>query len=301
MARQQRSTIFAQESTSPIARVALYARVSTLNNQDPEMQLCELREYAGRRGGRSSRSSPTRACPGCKESRPALNRLMSDACRRRFDAVLVWKIDRFGRSLKHLVNALAELAALGVAFISLRDNLDLSTPSGRLMFQIIGAMAEFERALIQERVRAGLRNARAKGRRLGRPRVIVDATRIASLRAQGRPGLNHGRDGNWERDRPTGACRLAQNELTEVSGPRCARPDHHRARRWSDGYIRICSGGLSLLDEGFHQSGIAFTYSNLSVIVLRVPAIQLSAWLTWKRFRTGAQAPGTAFRLVIGS
>jgi DNA invertase Pin-like site-specific DNA recombinase len=111
---------------------------------------------------------------------------MSDAYRRRFDAILVWKIDRFGRSLKHLVNSLAELAALGVAFISLRDNLDLSTPSGRLMFQIIGAMAEFERALIQERVRAGLRNARAKGKRLGRPRVIVDASRIASLRAQGR-------------------------------------------------------------------------------------------------------------------
>jgi resolvase-like protein len=82
---------------------------------------------------------------------------MSDACRRRFDAVLVWKIDRFGRSLKHLVNSLAELAALGVAFVSLRDNLDLSTPSGRLMFQIIGAMAEFERALIQERVRAGIK------------------------------------------------------------------------------------------------------------------------------------------------
>ena len=111
---------------------------------------------------------------------------MTDACQRRFDAILVWKIDRFGRSLKHLVNSLAELAALGVAFISLRDNLDLSTPSGRLMFQIIGAMAEFERALIQERVRAGLRNARAKGKQLGRPRVIVDASRIASLRAQGR-------------------------------------------------------------------------------------------------------------------
>lgn len=111
---------------------------------------------------------------------------MADACRRRFDAILVWKIDRFGRSLKHLVNALAELGALGVSFISLRDNLDLSTPSGRLMFQIIGAMAEFERALIQERVRAGLRNARAKGKRLGRPRMVVDASRIATLRAQGR-------------------------------------------------------------------------------------------------------------------
>jgi DNA invertase Pin-like site-specific DNA recombinase len=110
---------------------------------------------------------------------------MADAHRRHFDAVLVWKIDRFGRSLKHLVNALADLAAYGVAFVSLRDNLDLSTPSGRLMFQIIGAMAEFERALIQERVKAGLRNAQAKGKRLGRPPRIVDAPRIAALRASG--------------------------------------------------------------------------------------------------------------------
>jgi putative DNA-invertase from lambdoid prophage Rac len=97
-----------------------------------------------------------------------------------------WKIDRWGRSLKHLVTSLAELDAYGIAFVSLRDNLDLSTPSGRLMMQLLGAMAEFERALIQERVRAGLRNARAKGKRLGRPRVIVDASRIADLRTQGR-------------------------------------------------------------------------------------------------------------------
>jgi DNA invertase Pin-like site-specific DNA recombinase len=122
---------------------------------------------------------------GSKESRPALNRLMQDAHRRNFDAVVVWKIDRFGRSLKHLVNALADLAAYGVAFVSLRDNLDLSTPSGRLMFQIIGAMAEFERALIQERVRAGLRNARAKGKTFGRPRAQVDSMRVAALRADG--------------------------------------------------------------------------------------------------------------------
>ncbi len=186
MARQQRSTISIQESTHPITRVALYARVSTLNNQDPEMQLSELREYAAHRGWQIVEEFTNQGVSGCKESRPALNRLMADACRRRFDAILVWKIDRFGRSLKHLVNALAELAALGVAFISLRDNLDLSTPSGRLMFQIIGAMAEFERALIQERVRAGLRNARSKGKKLGRPRVTVDASKIASLRAQGR-------------------------------------------------------------------------------------------------------------------
>jgi hypothetical protein len=133
MARQQRSTTLAQESTRPIAQVALYARVSTLNNQDPEMQLAELREYAGRRGWQIVEEFTDQGVSGCKESRPALNRLMSDACRRRFDAILVWKIDRFGRSLKHLVNALAELAALGVAFVSLRDNLDLSTPSGRLI------------------------------------------------------------------------------------------------------------------------------------------------------------------------
>ena len=184
MARQQRSTISFQESTRPIARVGLYARVSTLNNQYPEMQLSELREHAARRGWQIVEEFTDQGVSGGKESRPALNRLMSDACRRRFDAVLVWKIDRFGRSLKHLVNALAELAALGVAFVSLRDNLDLSTPSGRLMMHLLSAMAEFERELIQERVRAGLRNARAKGRRLGRPRVIVDASQIASLRAQ---------------------------------------------------------------------------------------------------------------------
>jgi DNA invertase Pin-like site-specific DNA recombinase len=110
---------------------------------------------------------------------------MADASRRKFDAVLVWKLDRFGRSLRHLVNALAELEALGLSFISLRDNLDLSTPSGRLMFQIIGAMAEFERSLIQERVKAGLRNAKAKGRRLGRPRADVDEGEVLALRKSG--------------------------------------------------------------------------------------------------------------------
>ena len=188
MAKIQRTTtsLFPQESPVSIARVALYARVSTLNGQDPEMQLRELREYASRRGWLVDKEYIDQGVSGSKESRPALNDLMADAHRRKFDAVLVWKIDRFGRSLKHLVNSLAELGALGVAFVSFGDNLDLSTPSGRLMFQIIGAMAEFERALIQERVRAGLRNAQAKGKRLGRPRVVVDALRIASLRAQGR-------------------------------------------------------------------------------------------------------------------
>jgi DNA invertase Pin-like site-specific DNA recombinase len=166
-------------------RTALYARVSTLNGQHPEMQLAELREYVSRRGWKVVGEYVDEGISGSKESRPQLNRLMADVHRRKFEIVLVWKIDRFGRSLKHLVNALADLDAYGVAFVSLRDNLDLSTPSGRLMFQIIGAMAEFERALIQERVRAGLKNARARGQRLGRPRVTVDVAQIAQLRASG--------------------------------------------------------------------------------------------------------------------
>jgi DNA invertase Pin-like site-specific DNA recombinase len=166
-------------------RVALYSRVSTNHGQDPELQLRELRHYVASRGWTILQEYTDIGVTGSKDSRPALNRLMADACRRKFDTVLVWKLDRFGRSLRHLVNALAELEALGIAFVSLRDHLDLGTPSGRLMFQIIGAMAEFERALIQERVRAGLRNARAKGKRLGRPRVFVSESQIETMRATG--------------------------------------------------------------------------------------------------------------------
>lgn len=168
-------------------RVALYARVSTLNGQHPEMQLHELREYAAHRGWQIAGEYVDEGVSGSKESRPALNRLMVDARQRRLDTVLVWKLDRFGRSLKHLVNNLADLESLGVAFVSIRDNIDLTTPSGRLMLHLIAAMAEFERALIQERVRAGLQNAKRKGKRLGRPRAVVDVHRIAQLREQGLP------------------------------------------------------------------------------------------------------------------
>jgi DNA invertase Pin-like site-specific DNA recombinase len=111
---------------------------------------------------------------------------MADGRRRKFDVVLVWKLDRFARSLKFLVVSLADLQHVGVAFIYLSDNLDLSTPSGRLMFQLIGAMAEFERALIQERVRAGLRHAKAKGKRLGRPERAIDLPALLRLRAEGK-------------------------------------------------------------------------------------------------------------------
>src|SRR6201997_65266 len=166
-------------------RVAIYARVSTTNGQSPEMQLSDLREYASRRGWETFAEYVDNGVSGAKESRPELNRLMADAHRRHFDIVLCWKIDRFGRSLKHFVNALADLDSYGIVFVSLRDNLDLSTPSGRLMFQIIGAMSEFERSLIQERVRAGLRNAKLKGKILGRPPMTLDRERIARLRASG--------------------------------------------------------------------------------------------------------------------
>lgn len=169
-------------------RVAIYARVSTSHNgQDPAMQTRELREYCERREWVVVNEFVDIGVSGSKDSRPHLNRLMTDAKQRHFDAVLVWKLDRFARSLKHLVNALAEFEALGVAFISLKDNLDLTTPSGRLMFQIIGAMAEFERSLIQERVRAGLRNARSKGRKLGRPRLRLNLDEIVALRVSGAP------------------------------------------------------------------------------------------------------------------
>lgn len=152
------------------------------------MQLRELRQFADARGWQIVGEYVDEGVSGSKDSRPELNRLMADAKRRKFDAVLVWKLDRFGRSLRHLVNALAEFESLGIAFVSLTNNLDLTTPSGRLMFQIIGAMSEFERALIQERVKAGIRNAQAKGTRIGRPRLIVDVRQIAAFRAQ---GLSH--------------------------------------------------------------------------------------------------------------
>lgn len=172
-----------QQSTT---NVAIYARVSTLNHkQDVSMQLLELREHCQRRGWNVSAEYVDAGISGAKDSRPELNRLMLGAKRRQFDVVVVWKLDRFGRSLRHLVNALAELEAVGVAFVSLTDNLDLTTPAGRLMFQVIAAMGEFERELIRQRVKAGLRNAKSKGVRLGRPPVVADARRIASARAQG--------------------------------------------------------------------------------------------------------------------
>jgi DNA invertase Pin-like site-specific DNA recombinase len=169
-------------------KAILYARVSTTDKQDPEMQLAELREYTSRRGWELCGAFVDRTS-GSRESRPALDEVMSLCQQRKTDVVIVWKLDRLGRSLKHLVNILAEWETLGVAFISLRDNLDLTRPSGKLMFHVIGAMAEFERALIQERVKAGLALAKKAGRCGGRPSRIwrpKTERRVKQLRTEGK-------------------------------------------------------------------------------------------------------------------
>jgi DNA invertase Pin-like site-specific DNA recombinase len=174
-------------STQPgRTRAAIYARVSTSNNgQDPTMQTREMEEFCERRDWQLAGSYIDNGFSGSKESRPELDRLIADAHRRRFDTVVVWKFDRFARSVSHLLRALETFKALGIDFVSLSEQVDTSTPTGKMVFTVLGAVAELERSLIAERVRAGIRNARAKGKTLGRPKVAVDASRIAALRAQG--------------------------------------------------------------------------------------------------------------------
>src|SRR5271156_2013591 len=168
-------------------RAAVYARVSTSNNgQSPEMQLRDFSEYCERRGWAVAGEYVDVGVSGTRESRPELDRLMADAHRRKFDVVVVWSFDRMARSVSHLLRVLETFNSLGIAFVSLREQIDTSTPAGKMVFTVLGAVAELERSLIAERVKSGLRNARAKGKRLGRPCVTVDATRIGALRAHGR-------------------------------------------------------------------------------------------------------------------
>ena len=153
-------------------RAALYARVST-TDQTTENQILELRRYVAARGWTGIEFLDT--ISGTKERRPALDQLMADAKRRRFDVLVVWRLDRLGRNLKHLIVTLDELAALGIAFTSLNEGIDTTTPAGKLQLHLLAAIAEFERARIVERVRAGLARARTQGRRLGRrPHRITD-------------------------------------------------------------------------------------------------------------------------------
>jgi DNA invertase Pin-like site-specific DNA recombinase len=145
------------------------------------MQTRELKEYIERRGWHLAGEYVDIGISGSKEKRPELDRLMSNAHKRRFDVVCVWRFDRFARSVSHLLRALETFKALGIDFVSFSEQMDTSTPAGKMVFTVLGAVAELERSLIVERVRAGMRNARAKGKRIGRPplTILSAETRIA--------------------------------------------------------------------------------------------------------------------------
>lgn len=161
-------------------RAALYARVSTVD-QDAGNQLAELRRFVQARNWTAIEFEDI-GVSGAKDRRPALDRLVADARRRRFDVVVCWRLDRLGRSLKHLITLLEELQALGIAFVSLGEGLDATTPAGKLQMHILGAIAEFERGRIVERVRAGLARVRAQGKRLGRPQAVVPVDRVLAVK-----------------------------------------------------------------------------------------------------------------------
>lgn len=168
-----------------MTRAALYARVSTHAGQNPEMQLAELRDYCSRRGWDIVGEYVDAGISGARERRPELDRMLATCRRRQVDAVVVYRYDRFARSLRQLVNALEEFRALGIEFVSIHEGVDTSTPNGRLVFGIFATIAEFERELIRDRVRSGIAVARAQGKQIGRRRKHVDTVKILELRAQG--------------------------------------------------------------------------------------------------------------------
>ncbi len=165
-------------------RIAIYARVST-KDQSCELQLRDLRAYCAARGFSVQREYVDVGESGAKDSRPQLNDLMAAARKRLFDAVVVWRFDRFARSTKHLLLALEEFRALGIQFSSYQENIDTSSPLGQALFTIVSAVAQLERDLIRERVSAGVRNARAKGKEFGRPRRVVNQDELRRLRLAG--------------------------------------------------------------------------------------------------------------------
>ncbi len=165
-------------------RIAIYCRVST-DDQKADLQLDALRLYAEARGLQVYREYVDHIS-GAKTSRPALDEMLADARRRKFDAVCVWKIDRLGRSVQHLLGVLSELHALDVAFVSLQEAIDTNTPAGRMVFTFLGAVAEFERAIIGERVKAGMQSAKKRGKHCGRPKARVDLGLVHKLRTEGK-------------------------------------------------------------------------------------------------------------------
>jgi DNA invertase Pin-like site-specific DNA recombinase len=174
-----------QGSGAGKSRVALYARVSTTRDQDPQLQLDELRQVSQQRGWRVVGEFVDRGFSGATDSRPELDRLMQLARTGKLDAVCVWRFDRFARSTRHLLSALEEFRSWNIDFISLRDSIDTSTPTGKFTFAIIAAVGELERELIRERTVAGIEAARRRGSRPGRPHVLFDVGRARELQAKG--------------------------------------------------------------------------------------------------------------------
>ena len=160
-------------------KAAIYARVSTFD-QEPENQLQELRRYVEARAW-TAVEYVDRGVSGAKDRRPALDQMIGDAKRRRFDVLVCWRLDRLGRNLKHLVTLIEDLQTLGIAFVSLGEGIDCTTPAGKLQLHILAALAEFERGRIRERVLAGLRRARTQGKRLGRPKATVPIVRLQNV------------------------------------------------------------------------------------------------------------------------
>ena len=168
-------------------RIAIYARVST-DRQSTESQLSTLREYIKKREWNLFKEYIDEGFTGSNTKRPAFNEMMADAKKRRFDVLLVYKLDRLSRSLKDLIITLDDLKSTGIDFVSYDNSLDTTTPTGRLIFHVVGSVAEFEREIIKERVKSGLENARRKGKRLGRPPVSSALVEEAKrLRSQGMP------------------------------------------------------------------------------------------------------------------
>jgi len=172
----------AKKDSTP--RVALYARVST-TDQSTDSQLLDLRRYVSERGWHSFKEYCDNGISGTTDSRPALNELMNDARKRRFDVVLVWRFDRYARSTRHLINALEEFRNLGIDFVSYQENIDTSSPLGSAIFTIISAVAQLERDIIAERVKAGLRRAKENSKVIGRPKALFSVEEAHKLRLRG--------------------------------------------------------------------------------------------------------------------
>ena len=167
-------------------RVALYVRVSTHDQQTLPLQLEALREYALRRHWQIVREVSEVASGAATAKRPQREALLQDAKRRHVDAILVWRLDRWSRSVADLVNSLAELEAVGVAFVSVTEALDLTTPAGRAMVAMVAVFAQFEREILRERVKAGIAQAKAQGKAMGRPQTAAKLTQeMRSLHAAG--------------------------------------------------------------------------------------------------------------------